>query len=352
MKYIVYQTTNLVNSKIYIGVHKTENPDVWDGYLGGGCFLSRPSTYSEPETPFQYAVKKYGPTNFKRVILKIFDVENDAYELEGVLVNSDFIKREDTYNIALGGNKGNYLFPVNQFDKNGKLIKKWDNMALASEALGVSRAAINSAKIGKKSCLGYLWSSEESIDPKEFSWKERTKTYKYTLDGYLVDVFESMTKACKDAGVQEKTMYRNITCDFKTGDYYYSFKLVDKFTPRKLDLKGKYIYIYDLGGNYIGQFTLSEAREYYNIKSSANIKEAILQGRVYKDTQISLEKVDKMSPKEKKEKSRKVGCYTLEGEFIEEFDSVRAAVRKYGQGVSKVLGGTQNKCKNLKFKYL
>lgn len=36
MKYIVYLTTNLVNKKIYIGVHGTENPDKFDGYLGNG----------------------------------------------------------------------------------------------------------------------------------------------------------------------------------------------------------------------------------------------------------------------------------------------------------------------------
>ena len=32
MKYIVYQTTSKINNKIYIGVHKTENPDVFDGF--------------------------------------------------------------------------------------------------------------------------------------------------------------------------------------------------------------------------------------------------------------------------------------------------------------------------------
>ena len=45
MKYIVYITTNLVNKKIYIGVHKTENPEIFDGYLGDGVLVNKPSSY-------------------------------------------------------------------------------------------------------------------------------------------------------------------------------------------------------------------------------------------------------------------------------------------------------------------
>ena len=82
-----------------------------------------PSSYNFPETPFQYAVKKYGPGKFKRSILKIFDSYEEAYALEAELVNKDFIKRSDTYNIHLGGIGGRIGKPINQFDFNGKLIK-------------------------------------------------------------------------------------------------------------------------------------------------------------------------------------------------------------------------------------
>ena len=40
MYWIVYQTTNLINNKIYIGVHKTKNPHEFDGYLGNGCYVN------------------------------------------------------------------------------------------------------------------------------------------------------------------------------------------------------------------------------------------------------------------------------------------------------------------------
>lgn len=37
MKYIVYYTVCTENNKIYIGVHKTENPEVFNGYIS--CVL-------------------------------------------------------------------------------------------------------------------------------------------------------------------------------------------------------------------------------------------------------------------------------------------------------------------------
>lgn len=47
MKYIVYQTINKINGKIYVGVHGTENPNVFDQYLGNGSYANKPSSYNK-----------------------------------------------------------------------------------------------------------------------------------------------------------------------------------------------------------------------------------------------------------------------------------------------------------------
>lgn len=49
VKYIVYQTTCLVNNKIYIGVHKTHTPDKFDGYLGCDVNINFPITLKNPK---------------------------------------------------------------------------------------------------------------------------------------------------------------------------------------------------------------------------------------------------------------------------------------------------------------
>lgn len=87
--YTVYKTTNLVNGKIYVGFHSTDNLE--DGYLGSGKLLKR-------------AVEKHGEENFSKKILAVFDTREEAEALEREIVNKEFIERDDTYNLSLGGN--------------------------------------------------------------------------------------------------------------------------------------------------------------------------------------------------------------------------------------------------------
>lgn len=88
MFYTVYKVTNLVNGKIYVGLHVTKNLD--DEYLGSGKQI-------------QSAVKKYGRENFKREYIKICETPEEMYALETTIVNEEFVKRTDTYNMKTGG---------------------------------------------------------------------------------------------------------------------------------------------------------------------------------------------------------------------------------------------------------
>lgn len=86
--YLVYRITNLVNGKIYVGKHSTKDP--YDEYFGSGKLINE-------------AIKKYGIENFIKEILFCYDSENDAFLKEEEIVTQEFVDRDDTYNIMLGG---------------------------------------------------------------------------------------------------------------------------------------------------------------------------------------------------------------------------------------------------------
>ena len=89
--YLIYQTINLVNNKIYIGKHITEN--IEDNYFGSGKYLRR-------------AIQKYGLENFEFKILFELQNEEEMNLLEKCVVTQEFCDRNDTYNINIGGDGG------------------------------------------------------------------------------------------------------------------------------------------------------------------------------------------------------------------------------------------------------
>ena len=104
MYYTIYQITNKINNKIYIGKHQTKNLD--DDYFGSGKILKN-------------AVEKRGIENFEKEILHIFDTEEEMNQKEKEIVNEEFIKQEDTYNLCIGGGGGfSYINKNRIFSKN------------------------------------------------------------------------------------------------------------------------------------------------------------------------------------------------------------------------------------------
>jgi hypothetical protein len=114
MYYYVYQITNLLNNKVYVGKHKSTKHPFENQYYGSGKQITA-------------AIKKYGVENFKKEVLQYCSSMEEMANKEAEIVTEDFVKRLDTYNMHKGGPGG------------------WDHYN------GSKEHSANSSKGGKKS---------------------------------------------------------------------------------------------------------------------------------------------------------------------------------------------------------
>lgn len=270
MKYIVYKTTCLINNKIYIGVHKTEDPDIFDGYLGNGFIVNTNHYLQYPVNPFHYALIKYGVSNFKRDTLYIFDKEEEAYNKESELVTEEFIQSNKTYNVSLGG-KGRPRPQeiVYQFDFNGNLLKSYISALEASKVVERDISNIYGAINEKRTCNGFLWSYNNLINITDYNLYNTNNYYIYNVDGFLVNEFNKMSEVIEFLDTNSANLSRAVKANYKISGYFVSTEKYDKLqilvsrTSEKLNR-------YSLDGIYIDSFnTVRDAKEKLNLKLSS-----------------------------------------------------------------------------------
>ena len=139
MFYILYQVTNNLNGKIYVGVHKTKSLD--DGYMGSGKVINA-------------AIAKYGVENFTRVILEQFENSTAMFAREKEVVTEEFLARPDTYNLRRGGfggfdhiNKLPYMVDVRRENGNRVSTEQHKLNALSTNSKGTMQKTHRAGKL-------------------------------------------------------------------------------------------------------------------------------------------------------------------------------------------------------------
>lgn len=275
MKYIIYKTTCLVNNKIYIGVHGTENPNIFDGYLGKGFFINKTHYLEYPIAPLHYAIKKYGVSNFKRDILYIFDTEEEAYEKEASIVTEEFINSDKTYNVSIGGKvKSKPTLPVHQFNTNGELVKTYSSVLEASKIINRNISNIYAAITDKGLCVDTLWSHNSVIEISDYNINTSNAYYLYNVNGFLEEKFNTPSEVIYflNANITNKETKNKIFGYFITTEKYDKLQITVTKNVEKLNR-------YTLNGIYIDSFsTIKEAKEKLGLKLN-NISAAIKLGK-------------------------------------------------------------------------
>lgn len=354
---IVYLTLNLKNGKIYIGVHDVgpEYPK-FDGYIGNMVNVFYPKTIAHPKEPFQYAVKKYGFNAFKRITLRECTSREEALEWEQMLVDDLFLQRNDVYNIQYGGGAPPmYKHKVFLYDINGKLKQEFDSILDASKKLNYSNSRINYALLYRKETKhGYFTDYYvEQLDTTPFNTTKSRIVYIYDKNGKFVEEVKCLKDAAKKFNVCQQDITWAIRGQYKIQDHYISLVKYDTFTKkiyqRHIDTP---VHQYALSGEYIKTFnSISEAtRENPKFK---NIARSISIQKTCGGYQWSWDKVDRMPNNEFQPHSgRPIAQYTLDGELVKKYRTIREAKNSGFGNVQHVLDGRATQTKGYTFRYL
>lgn len=351
MKYIVYCTTCTENGKIYIGVHGTKNPDVFDGYIGNG--LKMGWNIKNPHTAFQYAIKKYGYSKFKRSILHIYDTAEEAYDKEAEIVNFDFIKRRDNYNISLGGvSPGCCYDKLYQYDLKGNFVKQWDAFKEAVEYYGCYSDRFNQCIKNKRSAFNSYWSKEliEHLDITEYRLSAHSEIYCYTESADFVKMFECVKDIMDEFGFTKASV--EDACSHKRPIKGYYFVKADQ---NIVDIIKTRTEVYNITDKSISKYkngiliqtypSLNQAAK-ENHTTSTTIKKSIKNNegiwsygysKTFKNNQEYI--------------GVKVEQYDLNGKYIKTWNSISQCAKEHPK-VREVLCGGRNHTHGFTFKII
>lgn len=193
-KYWVYVHT-FPNGKKYVGL--TTQKNINRRWQGGRGYKIQPLVYR--------AILKYG---WKNIVHQVFECETEAEMkyLERYLIS--YYQSNNPkygYNISSGGDGVNGVpskrrRAVNQYDKQGNLIKTWDSIFSIEEELNYSHSNISACTHKRKiSAYGFYWFFTNETPIFKTKWTHR-KVLQYSLTGEFIAEFENSVEAGKSLG--------------------------------------------------------------------------------------------------------------------------------------------------------
>lgn len=255
----VYQITNIIDGKIYIG-HSEDIIKRWGRHrIGKGSLL------------LGNAIKKHGLENFKFEILE--EINNDdktneqlktilyqreqyyldlkqsyvksvGYNIDKIAKYNNSGTRSDEFksNIRRINLEGNFTGKkVFQYDLKGNFIMEWKSAAEIERCLGFKAENISACCLGKQSHSNeFIWLFElceitEDKIKKIFSGKRLTEVRQYNFKGELLNIFLSTKDASEKTGININIIREACGGHKKTGaGFIWKFKNEELFIEKHL----------------------------------------------------------------------------------------------------------------------
>lgn len=241
---------------------------------------------------------------------------------------------------------------IYQKDLDGNLIKEWNSVVSIVRDLGlgkveesrIKRMCLGTTK--SKPFLGYLW-EYAPVKPKEVKNIKNRKVYRYTLSGEYVDSFESIQAADrfmgKRSGVSRAILQNIPSSNFQWFKEYQGERIPPFETYRRIirpliriDLEGNVIGEYQSIGHAVEETGFARMTIGGSIRKGARFADSYWE---YKDSYAA------------KYEDRKVSQFSLSGEFISSFPSVKTAARSIGISEDTIRNSASGRSQSMGFNW-
>lgn len=301
--------------KKYYGITSSKKAEIRWGKNG----------YRYKSSPYFYnAIQKYGWDNFEHDVLFTDLTEDEAKDKEKYLIATyKTNEREFGYNTTSGGDgtvgvpftrekheKRGTCKSVVQIDMNGNKVNKFFNIHEASRVVGCSFGHISGCcnrYYNRKRVAGYYWMFSDEYE----KWDK-------TLDSY----FERFNKK-----PDKKTNKKREKSDI-------------------LPNTSKTIYWYSLDGKLMGIYKSSVEAEKHSKVTRKSIINSCENNVIVNEKEIfSYTKDISIQEYSFDKRHSKVDMYSLDGEYLDTFDSIKEASAKIGVASSGISSCCRGKCK-------
>lgn len=265
---------------------------------------------------------------------------------------------------------------VYQYDLEGNWVKEHENISAASFSANEKNASLYFCVVGKYNfSRGYFWTYEYHLKlPNTILNKIRnskyyksiiynkSKIYQYDMKGKLIKEYNNLSEVSDDE-IYKQNIRRVLEGRYKTSNNYiwslqYYDKLPKDLLKKHIHINKKYVYQYDLNGNFIKEHetVLSAAKSLGarggSITNAINgvrckkFKNFIFRTEYYKKLPKNIleEHVDS--------RHRTILQYDMKGKLIKEWSSMKEVLKKYNnQNISSVCNGKRNNASGFIWKY-
>ena len=268
----IYKITNKINGKVYIG----QSQDIYKRWYDH----KKECRKKRKDIVLYCAFTKYGIENFSFEIIEECALEElDDKEKFYIKKYNSYIDWENTngYNMTIGGalchthvgndDQGTRVY---QYDKNGDFVAEYRNSVKAAKAVGLKGTASIFQAIKKNTlAAGYQWRREyfKKI-PKYVKNKNTLKVLQYDKDGNFIKIHDSIEYASREIDCSRSLIELCCEGHSKTGKGFI-WKYYEHNFSKKIEVKE----YKNLVTNPIEQYTLDgEFIEAYESSADAERK--------------------------------------------------------------------------------